>query len=73
MYNKKSRIYGTSDGSDLSIYLSALLNGSGCGSGFSRERIRAFVMDRQICDRSAITNGSGCESRCTRADARADR
>ena len=50
--NKKSRIYGTSDLSDLLKLVSA------------PENPLPFVMDRQIC--LSITNGRGCESECGR-------
>ena len=63
--NKKSRIYGTSDRSDLSVYLSALLK---LGSGCSRERIgsgcgRGFL-SLWLAYRGHMTNGSGCGSGC---------
>ena len=45
MFNKKSRIYGTSDQSDLSVYLSQM--GADAGAD-SRERIREGIPEPLI-------------------------
>ena len=51
MFNKKSRIYGTSDLSDLLKLVSA------------PENPLPFVMDRQICHRSVYPSQMGGDAR----------